>query len=248
QRQPHALQLGAHVGDVLIGPLGGVITALARGIFSRQAERVPAHRMQYGMAAGALVTRDHVTQCVVADVPHVNLAAGIRKHLQHIVFGPTVSRHVLHPEALPLCPCPLPPRFGCLEIVARCVNRSPGTGLIHAPIVSVRLARCASATCVISRVSGARAATLSTRFTACSIGFQSFPRERTSLAVGYHGLSSRSVIHRQSDARPSRIHTGLPIAPARCATAVSTAITKSSCRMTAAVSAKSAHSSTIRPI
>ena len=64
---------------------------------------------------------------------------------------------------------------------------------------------------------------------------------RNSRAVGYHGLSSRSSIQRQSGTKGSNIHTGLPSAPARCATAVSTLMTRSSCVMTAAVSAKSAN-------
>src|SRR2546422_4883318 len=48
-----------------------------------------------------------------------------------------------------------------------------------------------------------------------------------SRAVGYHGLSSRSCSHLQSAANGRSIHTGLPSAPARCAAAVSTLMTRS---------------------
>ena len=65
---------------------------------------------------------------------------------------------------------------------------------------------------------------------------------RSSLAVGYQGLSSRPASQRQSAEKGSQIQTGLPMAPARWATEVSTEITRSNCAMAAAVSAKSANS------
>src|SRR6185312_6368766 len=64
---------------------------------------------------------------------------------------------------------------------------------------------------------------------------------RNSFIVGYHGESSRSSIHRQSARLGSSSHTGVPIAPARCATAVSTLITRSRFAIKAAVSTKSAN-------
>ena len=56
---------------------------------------------------------------------------------------------------------------------------------------------------------------------------------------GYQGEVSRPRIQRQSGANGTATQTGLPIAPAKCASAVSTVITKSSCAITAAVSEKS---------
>ncbi len=53
---------------------------------------------------------------------------------------------------------------------------------------------------------------------------------RKSRAVGYQGLSRRSRSQRKSAANGSSSNNGLPIAPARCATAVSTETTASSCR------------------
>ena len=67
-------------------------------------------------------------------------------------------------------------------------------------------------------------------------------RWRNSRMVGYHGLSSRSSSQRQSFTQGSSTHVGLPSAPARCATAVSTVMTRSSASTAPAVSAKSASS------
>ena len=50
---------------------------------------------------------------------------------------------------------------------------------------------------------------------------------RNSRMVGYHGVSLRPIIHRQSGQRATIIQTGLPIAAARCATDVSTQMTRS---------------------
>ena len=119
EREAHALQLGAHRGDVVPGPFGRVDAALARRVLGRQAERVPAHRVQHVEAAGPLVARHHVAQRVVADVPHVDLAAGIGEHLQHVVFRLAGGGHVRHAEAAALGPGALPSRLGRVEIVAR---------------------------------------------------------------------------------------------------------------------------------
>ena len=62
---------------------------------------------------------------------------------------------------------------------------------------------------------------------------------RNSRAVGYQGVLSVSCIQRQSARCGSRIHTGLPMAPARCAMQVSVVITRSSVATSAAVSARS---------
>ena len=69
--QTQRFELGLHVGDVLVGPLGRRHLVLHRGVFRRHAEGVPAHRLQHVLALHALVARDHVTDGVVAHVPHV---------------------------------------------------------------------------------------------------------------------------------------------------------------------------------
>lgn len=65
---------------------------------------------------------------------------------------------------------------------------------------------------------------------------------RNSRVAGYQGLSFRCAIHRQSAQKGKSSHTGLPSAPARCATIVSTEITASMCAIVAAVSMKDLHS------
>src|SRR5215469_14390794 len=65
---------------------------------------------------------------------------------------------------------------------------------------------------------------------------------RNSRAVGYHGLSERSLNQRQSGLNGSSTHTGRASAPARCATAVSTVTTRSRLATAAAVSEKSVSS------
>ncbi len=60
-----------------------------------------------------------------------------------------------------------------------------------------------------------------------------------SRALGYQGLSLRWRSQRKSAANGNNKNSGFPIAPARCATAVSTEITASRQAIAAAVSAKS---------
>uniref|UniRef100_A0ACD5GSU4 Uncharacterized protein n=1 Tax=Desertifilum tharense IPPAS B-1220 TaxID=1781255 RepID=A0ACD5GSU4_9CYAN len=57
--------------------------------------------------------------------------------------------------------------------------------------------------------------------------------------VGYQGVLSPCIIHRQSGEKHNSSQTGLPNVPARWATAVSTVMIKSSWAIAAAVSAKS---------
>ena len=123
ERQPHALQLGAHRGDVLARPLRRMDTALTCRVLRRQAERIPTHRMHHRITARTLVARHHVAKRVVAHVAHVDLPAGIREHLQHVVFRLVVGRHVCHTEASTLGPGALPARFGLAEIIARRLGR-----------------------------------------------------------------------------------------------------------------------------
>ncbi len=78
------LELIAHVGDVLVGPLARRDVVLHRGVFRRQAEGVPAHRLHDVLALHALEARDHVTDGVVAHVTHVQLAAGVGEHRQAV--------------------------------------------------------------------------------------------------------------------------------------------------------------------
>ena len=81
------LQLRAHVVDVGVGPGGGRHVVGDRGVFRRQAEGVPAHRLHHVEAAHGVVARQHVADGVVAHVAHVQLARRIGEHRQAVVFG-----------------------------------------------------------------------------------------------------------------------------------------------------------------
>src|SRR5690606_20564399 len=82
--QAQALQLGLHVLDVFVGPLGRRHLVLHGGVLRRHAERIPAHGLQDVLAQHALVAGNYVTDGVIAHVPHVQLAAGVGEHRQAI--------------------------------------------------------------------------------------------------------------------------------------------------------------------
>ena len=75
--------------------------------FRQATERVPTHGMQHVIAAHPHVTRQGVADGVVAHVPHVQLAARIRQHFEHVIFRLVrrvryVERRVLRPALVPL--------------------------------------------------------------------------------------------------------------------------------------------------
>ena len=70
--RPMRLELAAHGGDVVVGPGAGMDLLVHRRVLGRQAEGVPAHRVQHVEAARPLVARDHVAHRVVAHVAHVD--------------------------------------------------------------------------------------------------------------------------------------------------------------------------------
>ena len=90
-RQPHAFELGAHGGDVFVGPFGGMSVVFDGGVFGRHAESVPAHRVQHVEATGAFEARCDVADGVIADMTHVDLARRVGEHLQHVIFGFALS-------------------------------------------------------------------------------------------------------------------------------------------------------------
>jgi len=85
--QTHRLHLFLHVGDVVVGPLGGRDLGLDGRVFRRHAERVPAHGHQDVVAAHAQLASHHVVDRVVAHVAHVQLAAGIGQHGAGVELG-----------------------------------------------------------------------------------------------------------------------------------------------------------------
>ena len=79
--KPHAFELAAHGGDVVIGPLSGMDAALDRGVLGRQPEGVPAHRVQHVVALCAHIAGDDVAHRVVAHVPHMDAPRRVGEHL-----------------------------------------------------------------------------------------------------------------------------------------------------------------------
>ncbi len=82
--ETEALQLPAHVGDVVVGPARRRDAALDGGVLGRHAERVPAHRLQHTPALHHLIARQHVADGVVAHMPHVQRPRRVREHRQAV--------------------------------------------------------------------------------------------------------------------------------------------------------------------
>ena len=90
ERQPDRLQLLFHCGDVVVGPRFRRDLAFNRGVFRRQPERIPAHRMQHVEALGTHEARQHVAQRIIADMPDMDAPGRIREHLEHVIFRPRI--------------------------------------------------------------------------------------------------------------------------------------------------------------
>ena len=70
--------------DVGVGPLAGVGVALDGGVLGGQAEGVPADRVQDVVALLAQVARHDVAHGERLGVAHVQVARGVREHVQHV--------------------------------------------------------------------------------------------------------------------------------------------------------------------
>ena len=115
-RKPQPLQLPPEVVGVAPGGDARVRARFHRVLFRRQAEGVPAHRVQHIEAAHALVARNGVGADVALGVPHMKpLARGIGEHIQHIEFGPGGIQ--LAAEGLFRNPQLLPARLNSLGVV-----------------------------------------------------------------------------------------------------------------------------------
>ncbi len=79
-----ALELPLHVRDVAAGRDLGMNAVLDRGVLRWQTECIPPERVQHVVTAHPLHARQRVADAVVADVPHVGMAGGIREHLEAV--------------------------------------------------------------------------------------------------------------------------------------------------------------------
>ena len=69
--KPHAVELRAHMFDVLVGPAGGRRPVLDGRVLGRQAKSVPTHGLQDILAQHSMVAADDVTNRVIAHMAHV---------------------------------------------------------------------------------------------------------------------------------------------------------------------------------
>ena len=82
--QPQPPHLLSHLRDIVARPAGGVDFVVDRGVFRRQAESVPSHRLHHFAPAHAPLAGNHIADGVVAHMPHVQPPGRIRKHRQAI--------------------------------------------------------------------------------------------------------------------------------------------------------------------
>ena len=76
--------------DVLVRPADRVLAALDGGVLGGQAEGVPADRVHDVEAALHPVARDDVAERVRLGVAHVQVARGVREHVEDVLLGPVV--------------------------------------------------------------------------------------------------------------------------------------------------------------
>ena len=82
EAQAHAVQLAAHVGNVLFGGDARMLAGLHGILLGRQAEGVVAHGVQHILALHAVVAADHVGGEVAQRVADVQALAGrVREHV-----------------------------------------------------------------------------------------------------------------------------------------------------------------------
>src|SRR5271168_807072 len=85
--EAEAAQRTLEFGDVIVGPDARMRVVLDGSVFGGQAEGVPAHGVKNVEAAHALDAGDDVADRVIAHVPHVHGAGGIRQHFQRVILG-----------------------------------------------------------------------------------------------------------------------------------------------------------------
>src|ERR1700730_9345138 len=121
--EPKAPQHPLKFCNVVVGPGSRVGIILNRSVFRGQAEGVPTHRMQHVESAHALHARHYIANRVVAHVPHVHRARGIRQHFQYVVLR--LRRIRLRFEDPRIYPAFLPFCFDRLWVVFRHSQLSP---------------------------------------------------------------------------------------------------------------------------
>ena len=129
-RQAQLAELLAHRGDVLVGPGPWINAPLNRRVFGRQAEGIPAHRMQDPLAPQPLHPGDHIGDHVIAHMAHVQVPRRIGKHRKGVeaLLARGQLGRVVQAEALPLL---LPASFDRLGLVAAAIAHSANAHCRH---------------------------------------------------------------------------------------------------------------------
>ena len=116
ERQAERLELALETRDVLLGHLGRMDVVFDGIVLGRQAERVPAHRIEHIIALHALLARDDIQRGVRARMADVQALAGRVRELDERVKLLLVAA-VLGLEAVRLVPDVLPLLFDLFMIV-----------------------------------------------------------------------------------------------------------------------------------
>jgi len=112
--EAEALDLAAEVGDVAPRDDPRVLVFADRGALGRQAEGVPAHRVEHVVALHPLLASDHVGRRVALGMADVEPRPGrVGEHVEDVVLRPAAKalRVVRGAESLVFVPDPLPLRF-----------------------------------------------------------------------------------------------------------------------------------------
>ena len=115
-REPERTLLALHILDVRIRPLRRMYFILDRRILGGHAKGIEPHRVQHIVSFHRAEARDHISDRIVADMPHVEFSRRIWKHLKHVILR---FRIVLLRAAAVLClPDFLPLRFDLLRAIS----------------------------------------------------------------------------------------------------------------------------------
>ncbi len=119
---PQLLLLLFHLSDILLRPNRGADPVFDGGVFSGQAEGIPAHGVNNIVAPHAQEAGQDIPNGVDAHMSHMQLSRRVGKHLQNIVLGP--GGVPFRPELHLLLPAPLPLLFYLPGLVAihACIN------------------------------------------------------------------------------------------------------------------------------
>ena len=122
------LELPFHVGDVLERPRLRVRVVLDRRVLRRQAERIPAERVEDVEPAHPLGARHDVANHVVAHVTDVRVPGRVREHLEAVELRP--RRILRHLERARLGPARLPL---ALDVLGAVLRHTQGSGIQRFP-------------------------------------------------------------------------------------------------------------------